>query len=328
MLKQPLIGMSNLGQRRLNFSSHPGSTLPSCGDSGIQPKTPRSNGWYHRRYLRDIRLYLPILFLLISFFQPFKLIASNQAEIEGKLVLTGSSTVAPLVLEIGKRFENLHPKVRIDVQTGGSSRGIADARRGLADIGLASRAATTAEQDLTFSPLAMDGIALIVHRDNPVNTISDKHIVEIFQGKLKNWQELGGKDAPITVVNKAEGRSTLALFTEFFAITNRDIKAHIIIGDNEQGIKTVAGNPNAIGYVSIGTAEFNATQGGSIKLLPLSKVASSVANVRNGSYPLSRPLNFVTKTEPVGLVKVFIEFAQSRGVHDLVEEQFFVPIIR
>ena len=69
-------------------------------------------------------------------------------------------------------------------------------------------------------------------------------------------ESLGGHDAPITVVNKAEGRSTLELFTNYFKLMNSDIKAHVVIGDNEQGIKTVAGNPNSIGYVSIGTAEF------------------------------------------------------------------------
>ena len=65
-----------------------------------------------------------------------------------KLVLTGSSTVAPLAAEIGKRFESLHSNVRVDVQTGGSSRGVSDARAGLADIGMASRALKDDEKDL------------------------------------------------------------------------------------------------------------------------------------------------------------------------------------
>jgi len=268
------------------------------------------------------------LCLLSSLLYPLKLLATALPEIEGRLVLTGSSTVAPLALEIGKRFEKLHPKVRIDVQTGGSSRGIADTKQGLADIGLASRARSLAEHDLVFSHLAMDGIALIIHKDNPVAILTHEQILDIFRGQVLNWQDFGGKDARITVVDKAEGRSTRELFTQFFNLKNSEIKAQIIIGDNEQGIKTVAGNPNAIGYVSVGTAEFSAAHNVPIKLLPLNKVDGMVANVRNGSYPLSRPLSFVTKTKPQGLAKRFIEFAQSEKVHDLVEEQFFVPIIR
>ena len=65
-----------------------------------------------------------------------------------KIVITGSSTVAPLISEIGKRFESLHSGIRVDVQTGGSSRGIADTRNGLADIGMVSRALTSQESDL------------------------------------------------------------------------------------------------------------------------------------------------------------------------------------
>ncbi|MFQ5744400.1 MAG: substrate-binding domain-containing protein, partial [Acidobacteriota bacterium] len=81
---------------------------------------------------------------------------SSPSALAGKLVLTGSSTVAPLASEIGKRFETLHPQTRIDVQMGGSSRGIADARQGLADIGLVSRALHADESDLHAFTIARD----------------------------------------------------------------------------------------------------------------------------------------------------------------------------
>lgn len=243
-----------------------------------------------------------------------------------QLVLTGSSTVAPLASELGKRFEMLHAGVRIDVQTGGSSRGVADARRQLADIGMVSRELKPQEHDLLAFTIARDGIGIIVHRDNPVSSLSDEQIVAIYTGRVENWMDVGGSDAEITVVNKAEGRSTLELFLGYFDLESADIQADVVIGDNEQGIKTVAGNVNAIGYVSIGTAEYDATHGVAIKLLPLGDVAASIENVRNGSYPLSRPLNFVTRSKPQGLAKEFIEFARSAAVHDIVKEQYFVPL--
>ncbi len=246
---------------------------------------------------------------------------------QNRLVLTGSSTVAPLASEIGKRFESLHPGVRVDVQTGGSSRGVADARRELADIGMVSRALKPEEEDdlLAFT-IARDGICVILHQDNPIAALSDVQIIAIYTGGVENWHEVGGNDAEITVVNKAEGRSTLELFLSHFKLENSDIQADVVIGDNEQGIKTVAGNANAIGYVSIGTAEYDATHGVAIKLLPLGAVAASIENVRNGSFPLSRPLNLVTKSEPEGLAKEFIDFARSPAVHDIVKEQYFVPL--
>lgn len=242
------------------------------------------------------------------------------------LTLTGSSTIAPLASEIGKRFERQHSGIRIDVQTGGSSRGIADIRSGLADIGMVSRALQPEENDLYGFILARDGIAVIIHRDNPVQQLTDKQIIHIYTGQITHWKEVGGQNAPITVINKAAGRSTLELFLKHFALKSQHIAADVIIGDNEQGIKTVAGNPDAIGYVSIGTAEFDARQGIPIKLLPLGSVPATSENVRKGSFPLSRPLNLVTRTPPEGWVKKFIDFAQSTQVHELIEEQHFVPL--
>jgi phosphate transport system substrate-binding protein len=245
-----------------------------------------------------------------------------------KLTITGSSTVAPLALEIAKRFEKLNPGVRIDVQSGGSSRGVSDARSGLADIGMASRALNSDENNLIAHTIALDGIGIILHSENPVKILSDAQIKAIYTGKITNWKELGGKDERITVVNKAEGRSTLELFLHYFSLKNSDIKAQVVIGDNQQGIKTVAGNPGSIGYVSIGTAEFEESQGTKVKLLPMDGIAATVANVRNGRFPLSRPLNLITRDQNArtDLVKRFIDFARSGKVNDLVEAQFFVPL--
>lgn len=258
--------------------------------------------------------------------QPSPTATQPTNKLQGKLVLTGSSTVAPLAAEIGKRFESAHPDVRVDVQTGGSSRGIADARTGVANIGMASRSLKDEEKDLQGFAIARDGIGIILHKDNPVKYLSNQQVVDIYTGKINNWQQVKGKNAPITVVNKAEGRSTLELFLSYFQLKNNDIKASVVIGDNQQGIKTVVGNPNAIGYVSIGTAEFSISNSVPIKLLPLDGIAATTENVQNGTFPLSRPLNLVTKTQPQGLDKEFIEFAQSPKVHDIVKNQDFVPI--
>jgi phosphate transport system substrate-binding protein len=243
-----------------------------------------------------------------------------------KLVLTGASTIAPLAAEIARRFESQHPGTRIDVQTGGSSRGINDTRTGTAGIGMVSRALKPAEQDLQAHTIALDGVGLILNATNPISGLSRQQVIDIYTGKIINWKTLGGRDALITAINKAEGRSTLELFLGYLKLKNSDIRPHVIIGDNAQGIKTVAGNPNAIGYVSIGAAEYEARHGTPIKLLPLDGVAATVANVRNRTFPLSRPLNLVTRAAPQGLARDFIAFARSEQVHDLVEAQYFVPV--
>ena len=242
-----------------------------------------------------------------------------------RLVITGSSTIAPLVLAIGKRYESRRSGVRIDVQTGGSSRGISDIRQNLAHVGMASRALKNDEQDLYGTVIAYDGIGLIVHRSNTLAALDSNDITAIYTGRITNWKEVGGIDAPITVVNKADGRATLDLFLNYFNLQNTQVQAHVVIGDNEQGIKTVAGNPHAIAYVSIGTAEYDAAHGVPIKLLQLENIPASLKTLQEGRFPLSRPLTLVTNKTPTGALKAFIDFAKSPEVHDLVTQYYFVP---
>ena len=250
----------------------------------------------------------------------------DEGGLAGRLVVTGSSTLAPLVLEIGQRFEREHPGVRVDVQTGGSGRGIADVRSGNADIGMASRPLAEEEGDLLAFSLARDGVSLIVHRENPVRDLTEAQVVAIFSGEITNWQEVGGENRAISVVNKAAGRATLEVFLSYLGLDPRRVRSSVVVGDNEQGIKTVAGNRNAIGYVSIGTAEADAALGVPVKLLGLGGVAANSANVAAGTFPMARPLNLVTRETPTGLSEAFLDFARSDRVHDLIQAHFFVPI--
>lgn len=243
-----------------------------------------------------------------------------------KLVISGSSTVAPLAGEIARRFEQQNPGVRIDVQTGGSSRGIADARSGLADIGMASRDLNpTEQQDLTMHPVAVDGVCLIVNADNPVSALGREQVIGVFTGKIRNWKQLGGLDQPIVVVNKAAGRATLEIFLHHYDLAVDQLKSDVVIGDNQQGIKTVAHNVRAIGYVSIGAADYESKNGTQIKPLASDRVAPTLGNVASGRFPITRNLNLITAGQPHGLAREFIQFARSSNVQDIVESMYFVP---
>ncbi len=241
------------------------------------------------------------------------------------LSVTGSSTMAPLVAAIGKRFEALHPGIRVDIQTGGSSRGVADTRSGLAHIGMVSRALHAQEQrDLIGTFIARDGIGLMVHRTNPVDTLTTQQVIDLYTGHTTNWRSVSAMDAPVVVVNKAAGRATLELFLSYFHLTHSQIQADVIIGDNEQGMKVVAGNPHAIGYVSMGSAEYSIRHGVPIKLLPLDTAPVSSATAHR--FAISRPLTLVTTQRPPALARAFIAFAASSHAHDLVATHSFVPL--
>lgn len=244
-----------------------------------------------------------------------------------KITIVGSSTIAPLMSEIGKAYEKKNPGVRIDVQAGGTSRGVLDVRQGTAQIGMVSRELKADEKsDLHRALIAKDGLAMIVHKSNPVAALTKEQVIGIYSGKLTNWKEVGGPDLPISVVSKAEGRSTLEIFSQYFGLSYKDIKAHVVIGDNQQGIQTVSGAPAGIGYVSIGTAEYEAGHGSAIRLVPLDGRIPSTAAVAKGDYPLSRELNLVFKTENESKLDGLLKFAQSAEAAELTTKQYFVPI--
>jgi phosphate transport system substrate-binding protein len=159
-----------------------------------------------------------------------------------------------------------------------------------------------------------------------VQELTADQVRGIYRDEISNWSQVGGADLPINVVHKAEGRSTLEIFLKYFKLEPTEVKADVIVGDNEQDIKSVATDPSAIGYVSVGTTEFETKRGTTLKALPLEGVAPTIESVREGKFPLARPLNLVTAKDPEGLAKELIEFAASPDVQDLVEAQFFVPV--
>ncbi len=253
---------------------------------------------------------------------------STEAAVDAptQVTLAGSSTVQPVAEITGAAYESGHPGAQVDVQGGGSSVGISSARSGLADIGMVSRALKPDEADLTATAIGLDGIALIVHATNPLSSVTTEQVVSIYTGAIAHWAALGWEDHGITLVNKEEGRSTLELFEHHFGLKGKVAAGALVIGPNGQAITTVAGNPYAIAYVSIGSATVAEEQGTAIKRLALDGLEANVTNVANASYPLMRPINLVTKGAPTGPAKAFIDYVLSAEGQALVAKEDFVPV--
>lgn len=135
---------------------------------------------------------------------------------DDSLEITGSSTMAPLFSEFARRYEE-QTGTRVDIQSGGTGRGINDVASGMAQLGMASRRLHPDEREngLAETLVARDAIVLVVHRDNPVSTLSRERLVNIFRGDSGHWPEAEwpGAGRSITVVNKSSGRATLETFT-------------------------------------------------------------------------------------------------------------------
>jgi phosphate transport system substrate-binding protein len=240
------------------------------------------------------------------------------------LVLSGSRSLAPLMNDIGDRFEARHPGVRINIEPTRAARAINDTRQGLADLGVLGRALRPEETGLLVHPLARDGLAIIVHRSNLVRELTPAQIAGVFSRYYTNWKEVGGTDRPILVVSQAEGRAARDVFLDFCGLRPAEVRADPAVPTSVEAIQAVSAHPGAIGYASLGLAD-KATRSQPIRLIPLAGMTATLDNVRTGRYPLVRLLQLLTREPPQGLVKEFLDFARSADVHDLIRQHGFVP---
>ncbi len=241
-----------------------------------------------------------------------------------RLVVTGSSTMCPLVAEIGKRFQNLHRNITVDVQCGGSDRGLRDMRDGKADIAMLARALKDNESGLYGFPIARDGASLIVHKSNPVKSLSDAQVAAIFSGKATNWKQVGGPDARIEVILREKSKPVTELFAGYFKLGD-NIRGRIVPGDNPVTFEAVSSQRYAIGYASSGEAERREKSGAPIRILPINKIMPTSRNIITGNYPITRPLTLVTRELPSGPAREFINYCLSSKVVDLIVSFDFVP---
>ncbi|NOT30805.1 MAG: phosphate ABC transporter substrate-binding protein [Planctomycetes bacterium] len=243
-----------------------------------------------------------------------------------RFLLTGSSTIAPILQLVAEDLHAADPGLVIDVETGGSSRGIQDAQAGQCDVGMASRDLKPEEKaGLDARLIAYDGVALIVNRENPIAGLDHQQVIDIYTGVIGDWKELGAGEGEIHVVNKAEGRATLTVFLEHFKLKSSAIQADAVIGDNAQGVRMVAGNPDAIAYVSIGEALSAVERGEAIRLIALDGIEPTKLSVADGSYPLRRNLYLLFPGAPdASGERILAHLASARG-REILTQLGFTP---
>lgn len=252
-----------------------------------------------------------------------------KASLSGKLSLAGSTTVQPLAEILGEAFMETHPDVVIEVQGGGTSVGVTAAGEGTTDIGMASRALKQSEietyPDLEVVTIAVDGIAIIVNPTLNLTNLTREQVRGIYAGEITNYKEVGGPDAPITVVSREEGSGTRTAFQELIMTytdatgekKEKDITASALLQQSNGQVRAlVATTPNTIGYVSLGFVD------SSVHAVAIDGVTASVENVKSGNYPISRPLNLLTKGTPTELTQGFIDFVLSDVGQQIVAKDY------
>lgn len=263
---------------------------------------------------RQIHLHLAALLLLLPS------LCGAQA-----IVVTGSSTMYPLMIDIGRRFEVLNPGVSIEVRSVGSGQGIADLRAEVSDIAMLSRALAPSERDLFSFPLCRDGAAIVVHRSNALRGLNRRQLSDVLTGKVTDWKGLGAQPGAINLAWRVEGQAIPELILAHLKLKPAQVRSHATIFENADAVAFVENDRNAITVAALGVAERRRKAGAAVKLLAYEGTPASTRSVRDRTYLLARPLNLVTRTIPEGMQKRLIDYAVSRAVNDLHEKHGFVP---
>jgi len=247
---------------------------------------------------------------------------------------SGSSTIGQGILQVGGAIKAFREKTNIkftSIEVVGSGKGIRALMDGKANLAGASRLLTTEEKKkgLSGHTIGYDAIAVFVHKNNPAKNLTKEQLKGIFTGKIKNWKEVGGKDAPITPNTEfLEGkRATVEVFQELvmdkapygkgFKEINLPKDQLIYLSSDETGICAVS-----FGLINVISDDVLKK----IRLIAVNGILPTKANIKSGAYLISRPLLLVTRGVPKDDVKRFIDFMLSGEGQTIVEKSGFFSV--
>jgi phosphate transport system substrate-binding protein len=242
-------------------------------------------------------------------------------ESRSALTVAGSTSVQPFAEKWAEAFRAKHPGLEIQIQGGGSTAGVKAAETGAAQIGTVSRHLHPDEAaQLKAFEVARDGLAIIVHPSNPVKSLTKEQVQRIYTVEITNWKQVGGPDAPITVITREEGSGTRGAFEEMVMGKDKKISNSALVQDSTGAVRQmVSSNPGAIGYISLGLVD------SSVKPVQLDGVDPTDANIDAGKYPLVRPFLFVTKGDPTGIAKEFIDWVRGPEGQVITRKEGLLP---
>ena len=211
------------------------------------------------------------------------------AAISGTVSTDGSTSMEKVIGALSESYMAANKDVTVNYNPTGSGAGITAVQEGTCDIGLSSRALKDEEKaaGLQETVLAYDGIAIIVHPDNPVSDLSIEQIAQLYTGEITNWKDVGGNDAQVVLIGREAASGTRDGF-ESITGTKDKCQYRQELTSTGDVITAVSQNPDAIGYASLASIK------DSVKALNVDGVTPSEASVKDGSYKVQRPFVLVT----------------------------------
>ena len=235
----------------------------------------------------------------------------------------GSTSMEKVIGALGEKFELENSGVTVTYNPTGSATGITAVAEGRCDIGLSSRALKDEEiaKGLTETVLALDGIAIIVNPNNPVDNLTLEEITKIYTGEITNWKDVGGTDGAIVLIGREAGSGTRDGF-ESITQTGGKCQYRQELTSTGDVITTVAGNDAAIGYASLASVK------DSVKAVSVDGVMPTEESVKNGSYAVQRPFILVTKkgAKLSETAQKFFDYVTSKEAVEIISAAGAVPV--
>lgn len=252
------------------------------------------------------------------------------SQASGTVVIAGSTSVQPLSEELAEAFMSQNKEIKVQVQGGGSGQGIKAVEDGIADLGALSREVKDEEKGSVTQQIeiAKDGVAVIVNKESDVDDLTMDQIKQIYTGEITNWNQVGGKDAPITVVSREEGSGTRGAFTEITGIMGKDAEGKEVDNTTKNALvqpstgavlQTVSTTPDTIGYISLGSLS------DSVKALKVDGTEATDDNVVAGTYKIQRPFLYVAGKDLSPAAQAFVDYVLSPEGQKIVSQDF-IPV--
>ncbi len=269
---------------------------------------------YSRKEPREVEMKRPFALMLAGVLA-VSIPAGCSGNKTDSVSTDGSTSMEEVIGILGEAFMEQNRELRFTYNPTGSGSGITAVQEGRCDIGLSSRSLTTEEKSagLAETVLAYDGIAVVVHPDNPVDDLTLEQIAAIYTGEITNWSGIGGGNAEIVLVGREAGSGTRDGFEA--ATGTRDIcRYRQELTSAGDVITAVSQNENAVGYASLASVQ------DSVKALSVGGVTADARTVKDGSYVIQRPFVLVTKkdTKLSGAAQKFFDFATSSDAAALI----------
>ena len=240
---------------------------------------------------------------------------SDTAAVSGTVSTDGSTSMEKVIGALSESYMAANKDVTVNYNPTGSGSGITAVQEGTCDIGLSSRALKDEEKaaGLQETVLAYDGIAIIVHPDNPVSDLTLDQIAKLYTGEITNWKDVGGNDAAVVLIGREAASGTRDGF-ESITGTKEKCQYRQELTSTGDVITAVSQNPDAIGYASLASVK------DSVKALNVDGVTPSEATVKDGSYKVQRPFVLVTMEGRAltPAAQSFFDYATSSGAADII----------